>query len=194
MTSRFPLTWPDHIPRSKTREKGKFKATLASALKNAEDSIRLFARDTGIPVKEIIISSNVTLGIANPEDPGVAIWFHWDGDMRSIPVDRYTTVAANLQAIHHVVEARRVELRHGTLALVRATMRGFAALPAPGTRKTWREVFGVNSTSDFSEREITEIYRDLARTRHPNSPTGSEEKMKELNVARDQAIKEIKSK
>ena len=31
-------------------------------------------------------------------------------------------------AIHHIIEARRVELRHGTLALVRATFAGFLAL------------------------------------------------------------------
>ena len=48
-----------------------------------------------------------------------------------IPVDRYNSVEANLQAIHHIIEARRVELRHGTLALVRASFTGFKALPAP---------------------------------------------------------------
>ena len=32
MTAAYPLTWPDHIPRQKYRESGRFKTTLAGAL------------------------------------------------------------------------------------------------------------------------------------------------------------------
>jgi hypothetical protein len=128
----FPLAWPPAFPRSERRETGQFKTTLEGALRNVEDSLRKFGVDSRKPVSRVVISSNYTLGVRSPADPGVAVYFTWDGMEVCIPVDRYATLASNLQAIHHIVEARRTELRHGTLHLVRATFRGFAALPAPG--------------------------------------------------------------
>lgn len=127
----YPLTWPPHFPRAKNREDGRFKTALPNAIKNVQASLRNFAADSGKSLKNLTVSSNVTLGADSPADPGVAVWFEWDGLQVCIPVDRYRSVASNLQAIHHILEARRVELRHGTLALVRATFQGFLALPAP---------------------------------------------------------------
>lgn len=43
MTAAYPLQWPDHIERAKTREAGRFRTTLAAALQNVEDSLRRFA-------------------------------------------------------------------------------------------------------------------------------------------------------
>src|SRR5690606_9175442 len=135
--SAFPLQWPAGFPRAKSREKGAFKTTLAGALNNVQDSLRKFASDSGKKLESLVISSNVTLGVQNPADSGVAIWFTWDGMTVCIPVDRYLRVEANLQAIHHIIEARRTELRHGTLALVRATFSGFLALPTPKGSAWW---------------------------------------------------------
>lgn len=181
----YPLAWPDNIPRSKSREAGRFKTTLHQAMENVAASLRAFGRDSGKGVTDLVISSNVTLGQNRPADPGVSIWFKWDGLGVCIPVDRYTTVEANLQAIHHIVEARRVELRHGTLALVRATFTGFLALPAPA-RTPWRKVLGEATTKE----EIEARYRQIARQRHPDTG-GSQEAMAELNLARADALKEI---
>lgn len=190
MTAAYPLTWPEGFPRSPRREPGRFKTTLSGALSNVQDSIRLFGSDSGRPVTDIVMSSNVTLGAMKPVDPGVAVWFLWDGEQRCIPVDRYSTVEANLQAIHHIVEARRVELRHGTLALVRASFKGFTlALPAPGKR-TWREVFGIGPTSIVTKPMIEECFRVAAKRAHPDAG-GSTEAMAELNAARATALKEV---
>lgn len=127
----YPLAWPAGFPRTKVRDNGRFKTSLEAAIKNVESSIRLFGSDSGKAITGLVVSSNFTLGTRSPADPGVAVYFTWDGMEVCIPVDRYGSLAANLQAIHHIVEARRVELRHGTLALVRASFQGFAALPAP---------------------------------------------------------------
>src|SRR5690606_25492676 len=122
--------------------------SLSAALANVEDSLRRFAADSGKKIEGLVISSNVSLGDRRPADPGVAVWFSWDGMQICIPVDRYTSVEANLQAIHHVIEARRTELRHGTLALVRATFQGFRSLPAPAgeSKRSWREILGFHDT------------------------------------------------
>ena len=77
-------------------------------------------------------------------------------------------------------------MRHGTLALVRATMKGFVALPAPTWRKAWHEVLNVKSSATVSE--INEAFKRLAAERHPDRG-GSHTMMAELNVARDDGLK-----
>lgn len=193
--SAFPLTWPDHIPRRTTaRDEGKFRTSLSAALANVQGSLQRFAADSGKRIEGLTISSNVTLGVTRPHDPAVAVWFTWDGLSVCIPVDRYKTVEANLQAIHHVIEARRTELRHGTLALVRATFQGFKALPPPPGAKParpWKDVLQVGLEGRLTAADIEQVYRRLAKVRHPDVPGGSTEAMAELNAARDAALREI---
>lgn len=185
--SAYPLTWPSMFPRAKWREPGRFKTALPNAIKNVQTSLRGFATDSGKTLKNLVISSNVTLGVESPADPGVSVWFEWDGLQVCIPVDRYNSVASNLQAIHHIIEARRVELRHGTLALVRASFQGFLALPAPTTKRQWWDV--LDCKRDASVEVIQAQYRRLASDHHPDKG-GNAEKMAEINTARDEALKE----
>ncbi len=175
----FPLSWPTHIARAQRREAGQFRTDLAGALGNVRKSLEAFGRESGKPVSGIVLSSNVTLGHDKPTDPGVAVWFTWEDAQICIPVDRYATPAANLQAIHHVLEARRTELRHGTLALVRATFQGFRALPAP---KAPHEILGVavNASAD----QVQTAWRKAIASAHPDQG-GSEARAAELNAARD---------
>ncbi|NEI71066.1 J domain-containing protein [Rhizobium lusitanum] len=191
----YPLQWPDHIPRyQKPRENGQFRTSLAGATKNVKESLRLFASDSGKPLQNVVISSNYTLGVDKPSDPGVAVWFVWDSLSVCIPVDRYSKVEANLQAIHHILEARRVELRHGTLALVRATFAGFTALPSPETvaKRSWREVFGFGPTEPISETYLKDRYRAKSKYTHPDQAGGSKEAFEELTRARDEGLEEIR--
>lgn len=180
----FPLTWPTTIPRFKYRDAGKFKTALPAALKNVSASMRLFASDSGKPLSGVVISSNVTLGVNKPADPGVAVWFTWDGLQVCIPVDRYASVESNLQAIHHIIEARRVELRHGTLALVHASLSGFKALPPP-PGSMWWEILGVEASATVPVIEAA--FKRLASQHHPDKPGGSDEMMAKLNKARTEA-------
>ncbi|PWJ93596.1 hypothetical protein C8D77_101275 [Mesorhizobium loti] len=186
----FPLTWPDTMPRTPNKVASKFKTELSAALKNVRSSLGLFSGDSGKKVDNLVISSNVTLGVERPADPGVAVWFVWDGMQVCIAVDRYAKVEDNLQAIHHIVEARRTEMRHGGLHIVRATFRGFTALPAP-KRRSWREIFKVDGTLPTTAAGLESRYRSLAKERHPDSPGGSHDAMTELNQAKSEALKEI---
>lgn len=187
--SAYPLAWPATFPRTKTRDSGRFKTTLAAAIRNVNDSLRLFSSDSGKKLENLVISSNVTLGVNRPDDTGVAIYFVWDGLQVCIPVDRYNSVEGNLQAIHHIIEARRVELRHGTLALVRASFTGFLALPSPNSNNTWQEVLGVLN-SETSIDVVRSAYKALASKHHPDKG-GSADKMAEINAAWVQAQKEL---
>lgn len=83
-------------------------------------------------------------------------------------------------------------MRHGGLHIVRATFRGFTALPAPSSNKrTWREVMKFTADVLRPNRDMVEQrYRELAKERHPDAG-GSDEAMTELNHARAEALKEI---
>ena len=194
----YPLAWPETMPRHKgTREAGQFRTSLSVALENAQKSLRAFATDTGIGVSDIVFSSNYGgVGLmmqhsTSPADPGVALWFMWDGAQRCIAVDRYSRIEANLQAIHHVLEADRTKIRHGSLAIVRASYRGMIALPAAAGPRPWREVLGFPSVSMPTTDAIERTYRTLAKERHPDAVGGSTEAMAELNAAKAAALKEI---
>ena len=176
----YPLTWPSQFPRTRIREKGRFSSTLSSALKNVQKSLELFARDSEKELQDLVISSNVTLGV-KPDDTGVAVWFTWDNMQVCIPVDRYSSVESNLQAIHHIIESRRVELRHGTLALVRATFHGFKSLPSPKSKKPWWQVLEVGEHA--SPTVIKLSFRKLASKYHPDKLNGDASRMTELNLA-----------
>lgn len=192
----YPLQWPSGFPRWKNgRGSGSFKTKFETALRNVKKSLELFAKDGGKKIEDPVLSSNIDFNPlthnsgTRPADPGVAVWFAWDGLHVCIAVDRYDTPAANLQAIHHIIEARRVELRHGTLALVRATFSGFQALPAP-KGKHWRDILEITAPTP-TRFHVEDQYKRLSRTRHPDVAGGSTEAMSELNAARDAALKEV---
>jgi hypothetical protein len=198
MTERieaYPLTWPQAFPRATSRLDGnQFRTTLAGALSNVEKSIARFSKDSGKRIESLVISSNVTLGQQRPADPGVAVWFVWDGLQVCIPIDRYKTVEANLQAIHLVIEARRTELRHGGLAIVRATFTGFKALPAPGKSSVmgWRQILGVNGDRP-PLTEVEAAYKKKRSEWHPDKPGGDADKFDLVQRAFEQAKQELQA-
>ena len=186
----YPLTWPDTMPRTQHKASSQFRTQLSGALKNVRVSLQSFAKDSGKKIENLIISSNVTLGTDRPQDPGVAVWFVWDGMQVCIAVDRYPKVEDNLQAIHHIIEARRTEMRHGGLHIVRATFMGFKALPAPVGKKSWREVLGFHGVQLPSRMAVDAAWKDRAKIAHPDAG-GPEAAMAELNQARADALAEI---
>lgn len=191
MIEAYPLTWPREFPRCAKRLDGQFKTSIAGALNNVEKSIKLFSADSGKKIEALVISSNVSLGQQRPADPGVAVWFAWDGLQVCIPVDRYAKVEANLQAIHHIIEARRTELRHGGLAIVRATFTGFKALPAPGkdSAEHWRRVLEVGDVKEMAI--IEKSYKVLRSRHHPDKPGGTAERFAAVERAWEQAKAEL---
>src|ERR1043165_9353291 len=103
MTAAYPLQWPAGFARSKHQEKGKFQFSLPPALNNVQDKLRKFAKDSTRPVPNVVISSNYSLGNERPSDPAVAVYFQWEGLPVCIPIDRYQSIQATLQAVPHVI-------------------------------------------------------------------------------------------
>lgn len=182
----YPLCWPPGIPRAPKRHRSPFKVRMGRAISDLRDALRLFGSDTGKPITDVVISSNVTLGDPRPADPGVAVYFMWDGAQRCIAVDRFAKVEDNVRAIYYVLEGRRQELRYGGLEMVRASFKGFVALPPP---QDWRATLGLGPSATLEEAEAA--YRTLARGAHPDQPGGSPESMAALNAAREAARQEL---
>lgn len=192
MTEAYPLYWPEGWPRTEGREQSRFEPRgLAEEAQHIRWEIeRLGGRDT-------VVSTNVPLrrdGLPysdhrkNVGDPGVAVYFTLKGKPQCIPCDRWLTVEENCRAIWKSIEAMRGLERWGARSFVDAAFRGFEALPAPGVTN-WRHILG----SEITTLEQAEVrYRRLARERHPDSPTGSDAMMAELNVAIAKAREELR--
>lgn len=181
----YPLSWPKGFPRAPRKMSDQFKTSLAGALNNVEKSLKAFSTDSGKKIEAVCISSNVTLGVQRPADSGVAVWFSWDGLQVCIPVDRYEKVEANLQAIHHILEARRTELRHGGLAIVRAAFTGLKALPAPISSPPWWATLGLDNER-VSRTDARVAYMRLRSTAHPDKG-GTAEKFQQIEEAWEEA-------
>lgn len=185
----YPLAWPEGMPRTARPISGQFKTTLSKAIENVEDSLRRFASDSNQRVTEVMVTSNKAgLTSAQPLDKGVSVWFDWDGQQRCIAVDRYDKLEHNVQAIHHIIEARRTELRHGGLNVVRQTFKGFTALPAPQRKRSWRDVLDFEDEQTPDAAQINARYRELAAQHHPDKPHGDREKFEEITAARAEAL------
>ena len=180
----YPLHWPSGFPKSKDKHTSQFKTSLAGALKNVNNSLYMFGKDSKTPITTMIISSNVTLGMQNPKESGVAIWFTWSEANLCIAVDRYQRVEDNLQAIHHIIEARRTELRHGGLHIVRQTFMGFKALPQ-STKRDWWVVLGVSQKSTLFE--IKAAWKQKLLMVHPDHG-GSTQQLDEVQNAYKESI------
>lgn len=186
----YPLQWPVGWDRTKSHRSSQFKTTLQGALKNVEDALRRFTKDTGKPVQGVVISSNYTLGNTKPRDGGVAIYFQWDERDACIAVDRYAKLQDNLQAIYHVIEAERTKLRHGGLNIVRQSFRGYTALPPSGDRRPWREILDLTGKNvDITVAEGR--FKALAKKSHPDVTGGDDSRMADLNRAIDDARQEL---
>ncbi len=173
MTQAYPLHWPQGMPRTTSRDYSRFRTGVGGAIANVTRSLRAFANDSRKDIVNLCVSSNATLLRDDPRDPGAAVYFTWDNIDCCIAVDRYPKIADNLQAIHHIIEAERVKLRHGGLNIVRAGFRGFAALPPPKDASgqlapPWRQVLFGDADTAATIVDVERRYRELIKEKHPD--------------------------
>ena len=171
MTQAYPLHWPLGFQRTKAITYSQFKVSYHAALANVTGSLRKFANDSRKDIENLIVSSNTTMMKDAPQDGGVAVYFRWDNMDCCIAVDRYRLPRENLQAIHHVIEAERVKLRHGGLNIARASFRGFASLPPPKgpdgqLAAPWWQQLGLPEGAWLPDAEAR--YREIVKVEHPD--------------------------
>lgn len=185
--SAYPLAWPRGWPRTEPgkRERARFDTTVPRALSFVQEEVRRLGG------KSLVISSNFTLGVSSPEDPGVCVYFDYQGASAGIPCDRWLKVEDNLHAIGKTIEAMRGIERWGAKHMVKAAFQGFAALPAPGdtTGRPWHEVLGVSA--EASSTEVDTAHRRLRSKYHPDKPGGNAHLFREVQGAYEQAQQAI---
>lgn len=180
MSQAYPLQWPAGWPRTMEgkREQSRFKTTLYASLEFLKKELSLLG------AKELLLSSNVTLGAERPRDPGVCAYFHYQGLNAAIPCDRWLRVEDNVHAIAKTVEAMRGIERWGAKNMIKAAFTGFQALPPPTDARPWWQVLKVGEGATLIEAQTA--YRRLATENHPDKG-GSSEEMAAINAAMQQA-------
>jgi hypothetical protein len=185
MPTAYPLEWPPGWPRTASAQRQRWPnpVGLGPALKELESEMRLLG------VRQIVLSSNCSLGMQNATDPGVVAYGFYDTQQIAVPCDRWSTVAANVRAIAKTINAMRGMERWGAKHMIKAMFQGFTAIRGPGP-KPWREVLGISPETPVSAELIRERRIILARKFHSDHG-GSDAMMAEVNAAADRALQEI---
>lgn len=202
----YPLHWPQGRGRSryrksaafgkKTRTNGwtnKMQLSVAEATHRLLDELRML----GISQGGAIISTNLKVRLdglprssqKKPDDPGVSVWFVYDGQPTCLACDRYDRVADNMAAIAKHIEATRAIARHG-VGSVADVFRGFKALPETGTPSSWRAALGFEAGAKPDFHAVKRRFWELSRTHHPDRG-GSHEEFIHLQTALADAEKEL---
>ena len=181
----YPLQWPAGWPKTPphSRERSKFKTTLAGALSNLKRQIELMGG------RNVLLSSNYTLGADNPKEPGVCAYFEWcehpnaypqKWQNMAIPCDRWSRIDDNVQAIALTVEAMRGMERWGAKHMIAAMFTGFKALPASINGQSCWEILNIDSSA--SAEQIQTRYRELVKVHHPDAG-GNADKFRQIQEA-----------
>lgn len=166
----YPLQWPPGWPATpaQSRQRSSFKTETPRALNNLKRELQLMG------AKDVVLSSNYTLGVENPKEPGVCAYFQWCPEPNkfpqqfmpmAIPCDRWNRICDNIQAIALTVEAMRGMERWGARHMIKAMFSGFKQLPA-GDTEAWWKVLGL--PPDATLEQIRSNYTAMVKKHHPD--------------------------
>ena len=191
----YPLSWPSgwkRTPPEKRERNLRYRISLRQSLEELLEELRKMVGDLGY----VVLSSNIpvkkdgsqhTIGIINPEDPGVALyWFDPVANAsRVIACDAWTEVRENVRALALAVQAlRQLERCRATEILDRA-FQGFKAMTDGYDRtEPWWSVLEIDHGA--SPEEIKLAYKKQSRKHHPDLG-GNATQMAKINRAYQEA-------
>lgn len=189
----WPLQWPHerkrvaaHSRDGRKRWSGDFQAAMNE----------LQSEMSKAGLHSWILSSNLrphTRAASSVEDPAAAVWFnqhvggHWR--LSVLACDAYAALWMNVKAIAMTLNRMRLIGDYGVYQFNQAIQgAAYLALPAPDipAGRPWQDVLAIDGEPPKSGVDLVFHYRFLAR-----KCDGDEPKLQELNVARDQARKEM---
>jgi hypothetical protein len=188
----YPLHWPEGWPRCRLswdRRRAAFggNKTLAQARDGLLKELKLLGAETWT----VAVSSNVELrrdglprsGQAQPDDPGVAVYFRLKDLDQVLACDRWNKVEKNLIAIAQHIGTIRKQLRLG-VGTIEQAFHGYRALPParPRPEPPWWSVLDVHP--DATLAQVDEAFERLAHEGHQDR--GGSGDMGALKRARDE--------
>lgn len=186
-TEAFPLCWPRGRDRTPTwrRERGRFEATFAVARDGLVTEVNRLGAvglviSTDLPVRR---DGLPLAGRAQPQDPGVAVYFLRKGKTMCFACDKYERIETNMRAIEKTIEALRGIERWGTGDMMEAAFSGFVALADESTSQWW-VVLDLHPNATLAQAE--DAYRRLRSASHPDRG-GTAEKFHAIQRAWEQA-------
>ncbi len=200
LRAAYPLTWPDHQPRT-APETRRTSALFKASFGKARDE--LMAELGRLHARHVVLSTNIPLrrdglpyaDARQPEDPGVAVYFERLRQPAWLPFviacDVYSKVEWNLRAVGLTIESLRAIERHGSTSMMEQAFTGYSALPQHTTPpESWRVVLGFGLSQHPSPEALRARHREMAKTHHPDVG-GSPDEMARINHAYDRAREEL---
>lgn len=212
MTARrsYPLQWPKTARRTEAtlRERSKFgdrqsgNVSVYAAAKKVLRELGLLGAGN-VVITSMLPTRNDGLPYADGGrqqlDPGMAVWFDFEGAEMVFACDRWASPGENLRAIELSINAMRGLERWGMADVVARAFAGFKSLPPgasgtmPSASRPWREVLGgVWPELDASELLVLAKarHRSAIKAAHPDAG-GDAAAAAEINAALDQAEREL---
>lgn len=192
----FPLHWPVGWARTEPhrRSSSGYQVTFGRARDELLRSIRLLGGH------DIVISSNLPLkrdgmpyaNSSEPLDAGVAVYWTQQQQPRVMACDCWAKTRDNIRAIGLAIEGLRAIERSGASQILERAFQGFAALPAStAIVRSWRDVLHLNGLP-VTAADVLAAFKSRLPHCHPDTG-GTNDAMVELNLARDEALKEVQS-
>lgn len=187
-------SWPKKLTPVSSRRYSPFKSSYG-------DTLVLLERElSAIDARNVVIQAQFTLGqirndgwprgTAKPSGPAVILNFTKGRDTISMPCDTFHDYEDNLRAIALSLEALRKIDRYG-VTTGSEQYQGFKALPSANdssiAKEKATEFFAVHlgiSRSEVSKRDVTEMFRALAKKLHPDMSTEGAALFHELQAHR----------
>lgn len=188
---KFPLHWPQGYPVTEYRTESKFKCTFAEA----RDGIYYELDRLGS--EAYFISCNINRNKSGQliagrlvyDNPGVAVYFKYNGEQKVIACDKWKYIHENLRAIEKSLEAIRGLDRWGCTNIISQAVSGMKELPmnAGNSSRSWWQV--LEALQNSSDELIENNYKRLRKQYHPDMPGGDNDKF----VAVQKAYEEYKA-
>lgn len=203
----YPLQWPSKLQRTLAAERkrsafgGRDKAALSPHATGVEvcDELALLGASSWVITSNLPSRGPVGIPYADAprgDDPGVAVWFEYDGLERVLACDRWRRPEENLRAIAKSIEAMRGLERWGVADVLASVFTGFALALPPGDARPWRDVLGGLWPEGMEAADVLELakgrHRPLMKEAHPDAG-GDTARVAALNTALDAAIAELSS-
>jgi len=170
--SAYPLSWPQHIKRTRYPKHSRFSRTRRSydgKSKFAAARDGIYDELAKLGAKNVIISSNIPLrqdgqpraSYKKPTDVGVAVYFTLHNEIKVIACDNWYRLVDNIHAIWLSIQAIRGLDRWACSDILKSAFAGFRALPESATPSSWRAILGVDPGEGFDV--VKARYRHLVK-------------------------------